>query len=371
MIVTLFRLGIVAFSPAPYRDALFERLAVEFDLKVFYLHPRDSLRGWADKELAYPAKTPACWTPERAYGLPILGAVNPTLTRELDEFRPDCLLLYGHTYWSHFMAMRWARRTNTPYLLRCDSNPLTLDRKSDGRPVRLAAIKLWMLRRIAAGAAGALTIGTENDEYWALHGMPAERRFLAPMCVDNDRFKPVRRAPSDERRTLVFVGRFIVKKNLKRLLRAWELASLKGARLVMVGSGPLEDELKRMAGEDVTFEPFQTQQELRSIYSRADAVILPSISEPWGLVVNEAMAAGLPVLASDRCGCVADLVEDGVNGLVFPPDEAGIAEALRKYASLDSEQLARFGEKSAERIASWNYDAALKGFREGVTAAVG
>ncbi len=371
MIVTLFRLGIVAFAPAPYRDVLFERLADEFDLKVFYLHLRDSLRGWTDQDLGYRATTPPCWTPERAYGLPVLGAVNPTLTRELDEFQPDCLVLYGHAYWSHFMAMRWARRNQTPYLLRCDSNPLTLTRKANGNPVRLRAIKLRMLRRIAASAAGALTIGTANDEYWAMHDMPAERRFFAPMCVDNDQFRLAKRAPRSGPRTVIFVGRFIAKKNLERLLQAWSSASLTDARLVLAGSGPLERTLKRLAGDNVTFEPFKTQQELYSFYARADALILPSISEPWGLVANEAMAAGLPVLASDRCGCVADLVEDGVNGFVFSPDESGIADALRKFAALDKDQLARFGEKSAERISSWNYDAAIKGFREGVSVAVG
>ena len=173
--------------------------------------------------------------------MPILGVVNPTLVSELDEFQPDCLLLYGHSYWSHFSAMRWARRNDVPYLLRCDSNLLSSSSRSPG----LTGLKRRMLRKLAARSAGSLTIGQANDAFWAAHDLPMNRRFFAPMCVDGTKFAGAPKTRSSRSRAVISVGRFVHKKNFETLLAAW---SPEFGQLLIVGGG-LSREVSRSLRE--------------------------------------------------------------------------------------------------------------------------
>jgi glycosyltransferase involved in cell wall biosynthesis len=127
---------------------------------------------------------------------------------------------------------------------------------------------------------------------------------------------------------------------------------------VLVGDGPLRGELEAQVarlGLDsaVQFPGFRQYDELPPYYGLAEAFILPSTHEQWGLVVNEAMAAGLPVLVSERCGCTPDLVAEGENGTTFDPyDAAAIAEALRALPD-DEEKRRAMGRDSRERIRAW------------------
>jgi len=385
-------LGRSSERAAPYRNALFERIAAEpdFEPRVFFLHPQDSLRGWTSERLGFPAEFVPCWTPERLYSWPGLGGVNPSLSRRIEAFGPDVLLIYGHAYWTQWQAMRWAVRRGAPYFLRCDSNLNNLAYNRRGGKARWSALKTRILRRWVRTASGALTIGRANDRYWAHMGVPEQKRFLAPFAVDNDfftgaaeRFRKARETLQAEMgigggRVLLFAGRLIPEKNLHRLLRAWGRCGLAGARLLVAGSGPLEDELRGLAASlglrNAVFHGFQDQQGMARLYAAADALILPSLSERWGLVVNEAMASGLPVFVSGRCGCVPDLVQHGVNGWRFDPaDDASLEEALDRFGRLPDADLRQWGEASRAIISRWNHSETIAGFRRAFrsTAACG
>ena len=149
-------------------------------------------------------------------------------------FDPDCLLQYGHSFWSQFAAMRWAKKRNVPYLLRCDSNLGNLDRRRDGGRRLFRSLSSAVLRYFAKRAAGVVSIGSANDRYWDFFGVEPRRRYFAPFAVDNDRFRaaselrqagrPAIRAEfglPETHRVLLFAGRFVAPKNLQRLLRAW------------------------------------------------------------------------------------------------------------------------------------------------------
>ncbi len=373
------RLAVIAVASAPYREPFFVRLSETggIALRVFYLHSRDSLRNWS-KDGEYPGEAVPCLTPESLYSLPILGAVNPSLNKRLAEFRPTCLIVYGHSYLSQFSVMRWAQRNGIPYLLRCDHTPENILKSRANRPVRWARTRTRVVRYFADRSAGALTIGIENDRFWAAQGIPPERRFFTPFAVRNevfaeaaDRARARKAELREERgiapgRLLIFAGRFVAKKNLPRLIEAMALASRENVVLLLVADGPQRREVEQAAAEHapgkVFFAPFGTQADLAKMYAMADGLVLPSLLDGWGLVVNEAMAAGLPVLVSTACGCAPDLVRPNENGFLFDPHRVdSIAGALMAFADLSETDLARFGERSRELIRDWNYDTATAG----------
>jgi glycosyltransferase involved in cell wall biosynthesis len=168
-------------------------------------------------------------------------------------------------------------------------------------------------------------------------------------CVDNEFFsrraEEVRRAANEfglPRNFFVFVGRFIPEKNLLGLIEGFRLyrqaAGANAWDLVLVGAGPQEEALRKQvaagAVPGVVFAGPRQLEDLPRYYGRAKCLVLPSSSEPWGLVVNEAMASSLPVIVSTRCGCAVELVRDGANGFVFEPtDVRQLAALLRKVSS--------------------------------------
>ena len=170
------------------------------------------------------------------------------------------------------------------------------------------------------------------------------------------------------RQYFIYVGRFSPEKNLLSLLRAYEKAACeeKGWGLLLVGSGPQKTELETYVREHglahVIFSGFVQQEQLPLYYLASRVFVLPSLSEPWGLVVDEALALGLPAVVSEKCGCVPDIVHDGENGLLFPPEDEGAFVRCMKFMMEDAD-LQKMGrislaiaqrqspEESARRIA--------------------
>jgi glycosyltransferase involved in cell wall biosynthesis len=139
-----------------------------------------------------------------------------------------------------------------------------------------------------------------------------------------------------------------------------------------VGTGALEEMLKARVAEqaipDVVFPGFVNQSELPSVYAASDVFVLPSENEPWGLVVNEAMCAGLPIVLSEEIGCADDLVRDGVNGATFAAgDVAGLADALRPILT-DADRRSAYGQASLARIQQWSYAQSGAGIRAAIEA---
>ena len=158
------------------------------------------------------------------------------------------------------------------------------------------------------------------------------------------------------------MGRLAEEKNVAGLLRSWTTYRNEGGTwpLVLCGDGPERTKLQTLAAStphaaDVHFPGLKSSRELLPIYAAAGCFVLPSTREPWGLVVNEAMAAQLPVLVSDRCGCSVDLVVQGENGFTFAPnDEARLAELL---ATMDAKSVAErvtMGLRSGEIISAYS-----------------
>jgi len=225
-----------------------------------------------------------------------------------------------------------------------------------------------VVRSFDAGLGG----GTRHVEYLRNLGLSAERLFTGYNVVNNTHFTEgaeAARADTDHLRHeyelpehyFLAVGRFIPKKNLDGLLQAYARYRVRASdpwSLVLLGSGPLDEDVRRwcrqLGLEDHIHLPgFRQYDELPVYYGLADVFVHASRREQWGLVVNEAMAAGLPVVVSNRCGCVLDLVEDGKNGFSFSPsDPDAFADALVQIAGPECNR-AELGCAGREIIADW------------------
>jgi glycosyltransferase involved in cell wall biosynthesis len=248
----------------------------------------------------------------------------------------------------------------------------------------------WVKKRVVASCSAGLVGGTPHRAYLQDLGLDEESIFLGYDAVDNDHFahgaQQARQASSQVRERLdlperyfLASNRFIPKKNLPRLIQAFgqyrDKAGTEAWDLVLLGDGPerarVEDAIDAAdIREAVHLHGFKQYDVLPAYYGLAGAFVHASTREQWGLVVNEAMAAGLPVLVSERCGCAPDLVTDGANGYTFDPYEVSqLAGLLQRLAHGDADR-ARMGTASQEIIAEWGPDRFAAGLEEAAQAAV-
>jgi glycosyltransferase involved in cell wall biosynthesis len=232
------------------------------------------------------------------------------------------------------------------------------------------AIKETLKSLIVSAFDGALAAGTPHASYLRLLGMSAADIQVVGNCVDNEFFSvkadAVRQAGDgrssvDPTKFFLFVGRMIPQKNVAGLIRAYHLykqrAGMSAWELVLVGCGPDEALIRTLIEKEkidgVRFAGLLQIEQLPHYYGSAGCFVLPSISEPWGLVVNEAMASGLPVLVSSRCGCAPDLVRDEQNGFTFDPSNTqGLADLLFRVSHGDV-SLYNFGLMSREIVSAY------------------
>ncbi len=249
---------------------------------------------------------------------------------------------------------------------------LMMDSKYDDAPRGL--IKEWLKKQIISRFDAALVGGTYSRHYAELLGIAPEHIRVGCDVVDNDYFARqadaarknaalIRQQHGLPENYFLYVGRFDEKKNVSRLLQAYgqylkTLPMDQAWRLVLCGSGPLEDRLRQEARQlglaQVIFAGFKQIDELPIYYGLARCLILHSLGDTWGLVVNEAMAAGLPVLVSKACGCTPDLVQEGVNGYTYNPYDVEELARLMLEISSGRVDLAAMGEASRNIIVHWS-----------------
>jgi glycosyltransferase involved in cell wall biosynthesis len=309
---------------------------------------------------------------------------NWDLLAEVLRQRYDVIWINSYMGANACLARIAAVFSGTPVFFRDDTNFLT------PRPRWKRFLKSIFLRTFLRGA-WALYVGEESRRYWKYYGIPSQRLFFSPHCVDNDfwsskarelapRRSQIRRSYGidDDSPVILFCGKFIPKKQPLMLLSAFAKVREKlPCWLMLVGDGALRVDLERQISEgsiDNTILPgFLNQDELPSAYTAADIFVLPSaFNETWGLVVNEAMNFSLPVVVSDRVGCGKDLVKEGRNGFTFDhADEGQLVDRLTQLVK-DAALRKEFGKNSAELIADYTVENCAKGIvRAGRAASVG
>jgi glycosyltransferase involved in cell wall biosynthesis len=348
-----------------------------------YHHPRIQAAATSGPVPAYvleihdrPGFTEFRYVPEEDAGYAV-ERVRHSVSASLDQLRPGVLFLNGWVDRWALAGLRWCQRTGTPAIVMSEStrhDAAPDDRMPDpGRPIRRPwwreAIKRHIVRQFSAGLVG----GTPHRNYIVELGLPPELVFDGYDAVDNDYYQKgsdtVRNGAASFRaqyqlpeRFFLASARFIPKKNLLRLVRAFAAYRAAdgagGWHLVLLGDGPEKPAVVQLVndlgiGGSVHLPGFRTLTDLPVFYGLAGALVHASTTEQWGLVVNEAMAAGLPVIVSKTCGCAPDLILDGLTGFTFDPyNETALTQLLLKVASHGFDRAA-MGQAGRTKIAEW------------------
>lgn len=394
------RLAYLVSHPIQYQAPLLRRIALEPTIDLTVLFGSDfSLRGYKDRgfgvEVAWDTPLLEGYRSEVLRPLRDTGEVSPTtpisrgLYRRLQQSDGspafDALWVHGYASVNALQAILAANALGIPVLLRAES--WLADRVRS--PWTLAA-KSAFFKILAQGIAAVLPIGTVNAAYWTHYFGSRVPQFLMPYAVDNDYFARLAKAAeprelelraelglSADRPVILFASKLQERKHADHLVEAYsrfiaDRALQDRPYLVIVGDGEqraqLQAQAQHLSLEDVRFAGFRNQSELPRFFQLADVFVLPSRHEPWGLIVNEAMAAGCPAIVSSDVGCHADLITDGIEGCVFPVGNiAALADALRRVFST-ADSAARMGEHARRRINTWNYEEDVQGLRRALAA---
>jgi len=360
------RLVIITEIISPYRIPLFNALEQhpEIDLHVIFLAETDpELRQWQvyREEIRFSYEVLPSWRKQiGSYNL----LLNRNVARALAGARPEVVICGGYNYPASWRALRWARSRGIRFFLWSEST--RQDLRAGSALIEFA--KAEFLRR----CDGFVVPGKSAREYLLAHKIKDAAIFTAVNAVDNALFATaavaarqnaihLRSALGLPNRYFLFAGRLVKEKGVFDLLSAYAKLSepvRSDVGLVFVGDGAarpaLEAESEKVFPGTIRFPGFAQREQLANYYALADMLILPTYTDTWGLVVNEAMACGLGVVVSDAAGCAADLVSDHWNGrLIRPGDVSSLASVMEDLAH-QPELCATFGSNSRERIAEYS-----------------
>ena len=378
------RLAVVASHPVQYFVPIYRRLAHDPRISLDVLYCSDyGVRSRYDKQFGqevlwdvdlvsdYPHRFLKNVSPVSDTFNP-LHAINPSVFVHLLRGY-DALWVNGYVYPSNWLALAGAALRRTRLLMRSE---LRIEPERPSRwfdPVRERIIRWWVRR-----ADALLYIGRANRKAYLHYGAEEKQLFFTPYCVDVETIS--QRAAQPHRReamrarwrvggtdiVVLYVGKMTERKHPEALLKLLDDDRLaRRVCLVFAGTGPLEasvrSQIEARGSDRAVFLGFVNQKDLPDVYAAADIFVMPSEREPWGLVLNEAMAAGLPPVASDQVGGGADLLEHGRTGFVFPSrDWDAMARMVGEL--VENDDLRReVGEAAAKRAQAYSYDAAARG----------
>ena len=350
-------IAVIFYRYGPYHCARLRTLSALGPAVAVEVVRKDTIYQW-DVVDCSPGFRRVTLFPEPMADQPRVGDLRRRLYRCLESEQARAVVIPGWSTPYALLALSWCLKTSTPAVLMADSTVFDKRRTFLGERIKRKLLCLYL---------AALVGGSHQTEYLNHLGFPELAVFPGYDVVDNAHFgrlQPGGEANRGARQSFLVSCRFVRKKNLARLLEGYaryrQGAGSAAWGLVLAGDGPERDkvtEAMRMLNLDdsVCLAGFVQYDGLPALYGRAGAFILPSASdEQWGLVVNEAMAAGLPVLVSNRCGCAPDLVQEGRNGFTFDPYKTEeLARLMLRVSSMSGDERAAMGQASREIISRW------------------
>lgn len=363
---------------SPTRIPLFDALAERFDLDVWILGDIRSVRAW-------PADAPGARARIRTlphFSIPLgsrynVVVLNPTLRRELARLKPDAIVCCGWDTPAAFAAARYAKRTGTLFVLWSGSTA--------SESTLLRRLTRPLVRKLVRHANAWVAYGSRAKEYLVSLGADPEKTCLAYNTVDLAEFAAACLAVNVEEmrshlgigttHVALYCGNLLELKGVGDLIDAFAQVRERDVTLVLVGSGKHEPKYRarvRELGIDgrVVFAGFVQRADMPAYYALGHVLILPSRSEVWGLVLNEALACGVPVIATDVCGATPDLVRSGENGFVVPSrNPRALARAIDDYFA-QPERHAAMREAARASIAPFTVPRAADAFVDAVRCAM-
>jgi glycosyltransferase involved in cell wall biosynthesis len=290
------------------------------------------------------------------------GMVNPDAIATIEQWQPDVVCVYGWSFWSHLQIMRHFKGRKQVWF-RGDSTTL------DWQPGWKQRIRKAIHRLVYRYVDVALYAGTHNKTYFQNAGLKETQLLHLPHAIDNQRFGEDRKREAQQLRAqlqlshddilVLFAGKFSSKKDPLRLLEAVKKIQQPTIQVLFCGNGPLEIALKSAAQgmKQVHFLDFQNQTRMPVLYQACDVYCLPSAGpgETWGLALNEAMAAGKAVIATDKCGGAIDLIQQGINGWRIPAQDTEALAATLQQLVQPVVNLTGMGLAGKQAITEWSY----------------
>ncbi len=348
-------LAIAVSHPIQYYAPVFKQMAQKVRLKVFFTRSQGSL-GY-DKRFQRKIQ----WDIPLLEGYDYEFVKAGQLIKRLREFDPNQLLVYGWAHYSHLKLMFFFNKKLTVNF-RGDST--LLDEQPRWKQMLKKLFLTWIYKRVDY----AFYVGTCNKRYFLAYGLKEEQLCFAPHSIDNDRFSnpagSVIRSDLGLSKNVILIlyaGKFDQNKNPGLLLQAFIELNLADVHLLFAGSGLMEKSLILKSADitNVHFIPFQNQSAMPALYQACDLFCLPTKSDSWGLSINEAMAAGKAILASDKAGAAHDLVTRD-NGRIFESNNLpDLKEKLRELTASRS-WLQNAGNCSLNIIQDWSIEIQVK-----------
>ena len=358
------RVALVTNIPAPYRVPVYRLLAAQpgLDLRLFFCSERESDRAWDLEHI----QVPHVFLRERVFSWRgrFIHA-NADVWAALRAFRPDVVVTTGFNP-THLLAFAYARLHAARHVAMTDGTVAS--------EARLSVVHRWIRRHVYRHTDACVGASEGSLAIYRQYGVAAASMFKSQLCANNAAFASVENAPHDV--DFIFCGRFAAGKLPLFAIQVAALAASRlgrRVRLLLVGSGPLEARMRQAAARvvdrvEAEFAGFASQAELPGHYARARLMLFPTAGDTWGVVANEACAAGLAVLVSPQAGVAGDLVRDGQNGRVLPLDAARWAEAAAELLNDDAAWLG-MSRCSLDRVRHYTYENAARGLADAVAHA--
>ena len=308
------------------------------------------------------------FSPSKSMDCKWYNAINFSVFKKIKTSTAQILLINGWSYFTDCLVILSAKLYGKEVWVRAD-NPLSQEQRKGIK----AVLKKFVLRKLLFPQLDKfLYVGKESKAFFEFYGAKQHQLIYTPHAVNNNYFHQQAAQFSSHRSTFrnilkipldsfVFLvtAKFIKEKNHFDVLHAFEKINDTNSFLIFVGDGPLVDIIENYIQtkkiKNIILVGFVNQSELHKYYLVSDCFILPSSSETWGLVVNEAMNFSLPIILSDACGCSADLIEEGVNGLIFPAgDSVSLSIAMQRMLT-DKQFAIAAGRASFQRIQQFSY----------------
>jgi glycosyltransferase involved in cell wall biosynthesis len=390
------RLAILTTHPIQYHAPWFRALSAhpQVQLEVLYCHkatPQEQadagfgfefdwdvslLDGYSHRFLKNAATQP---TINSFHGLD-----TPGIKKLIEQEKFDAVLINGWHYKSAWQTMRACWNTGTPVMVRSDSHLKTA--RSNAKQMAKWPLYRWFIPKLDA----CLPVGQWSRDYFLHYGANPQKIFIIPHVIDDvyfsnesERLRPERDqirtewAFSQSKTVFLFAGKFVEKKRPMDFLQAIKRSGERDSKVagLMVGDGRLKTQCEEFASKEhlpVHFTGFLNQSEIVKAYVAADALVLPSDGgETWGLVVNEAMACGLPCFISDQVGCGPDMVAGNETGGIFRlGDTEDMASLLTAFAQNESSRMT-LSSRARTKASSHSVAAAVEATAVALTSVTG